>query len=74
MFEGTSNGRYIPRPDNLIWIKILSEFSVMGAKSRSGLARLEQPSHADPQTEVWGVLKTITHRELLRVDASEGIP
>jgi hypothetical protein len=30
--------------------------------------------HADPQAEVWGVLWAITRRDLVRLDASEGIP
>jgi gamma-glutamylcyclotransferase len=30
--------------------------------------------HAHPQAEVWGVLYAITRRDLLRLDASEGIP
>lgn len=29
---------------------------------------------ADPQAEVWGVLYKITRRDLLRLDASEGVP
>jgi gamma-glutamylcyclotransferase len=30
--------------------------------------------HAEPQAEVWGVLWRITRRDLVRLDASEGIP
>jgi gamma-glutamylcyclotransferase len=30
--------------------------------------------HADPQAEVWGVLYAITRRDLVRLDATEGIP
>jgi hypothetical protein len=29
---------------------------------------------ADPQAEVWGVLYKITRRDLLRLDATEGVP
>ena len=30
--------------------------------------------HADSQAEVWGVLYLITRRDLVRLDASEGVP
>lgn len=30
--------------------------------------------HADPQAEVWGVLYAITRRDLVRLDATEGVP
>ena len=30
--------------------------------------------YADPQTEVWGVLYAITRRDLVRLDATEGVP
>ena len=30
--------------------------------------------YADPQAEVWGVLYAITRRDLVRLDATEGIP
>jgi hypothetical protein len=30
--------------------------------------------HADPEAEVWGVLWAITRRDLVRLDASEGMP
>jgi gamma-glutamylcyclotransferase len=39
-------------------------------RGRAAPANLE--SH--PQAEVWGVLYAITRRDLVRLDASEGIP
>ena len=30
--------------------------------------------YADPQAEVWGVLYKITRRDLVRLDATEGVP
>ena len=46
-------------------------FNLQGwPRSRAAPANL----HADPQAEVWGVLYTITRRDLVRLDATEGVP
>jgi gamma-glutamylcyclotransferase len=46
-------------------------FNLQGwPRGRAAPANLEP----DPQAEVWGVLYAITRRDLLRLDASEGIP
>src|SRR5947199_2372036 len=39
-------------------------------KGRAAPANL----YMDPQAEVWGVLYKITRRDLLRLDATEGVP
>jgi hypothetical protein len=43
---------------------------LMGAGGKAESANL----FADPEAEVWGVLYRLTRRDLVRLDATEGIP
>jgi hypothetical protein len=43
-------------------------------RSQSRWATQGQSLFRDPQAEVWGVLYRLTRRDLIRFDATEGIP